>query len=90
LCFSRRNFDQLFNSSEKRLASILLLLAHFWQKRKTGERSSQDQSGDAGGDDRHKPLADQLLYEPVQKTGLYSHNGGLQVHTSLLNVVLHD
>jgi CRP/FNR family cyclic AMP-dependent transcriptional regulator len=34
--------DQLFNSSEKRLARILLLLAHFGQGRKTGERSSQD------------------------------------------------
>ena len=39
--------DQLFNSSEKRLARVLLLLAHFGKEGKTRECSSQDQSGDA-------------------------------------------
>jgi hypothetical protein len=35
-------------------------------------------------------LAGQLLHEPVQETGFIHYNGGLQVHSSLLNVVLHD
>jgi CRP-like cAMP-binding protein len=47
--------DQLFNSSEKRLARVLLML--------TRDGSPQDQSGDAGGDDRHYPVAGQLLHE---------------------------
>ena len=64
--------DQLFNSSEKRLARILLAPRSFWQGRDTRDCSAQDQSGDAGGNDRHDPLAGQLLHEPVQKIGLHS------------------
>ena len=63
--------DQLFNSSEKRLARILVLLARFDLGRHTREGSPQDQSGGAGGDDRHNPFAGQLLHEPVQKIGLH-------------------
>jgi CRP/FNR family transcriptional regulator, cyclic AMP receptor protein len=63
--------DQLFNSSEKRLARILLLLAHFGKEGEPESVGSQDQSGDASGNDRYNPLACQLLYEPLQKIGIY-------------------
>ena len=58
--------DQLFNSSERRLARMLLLLAHFGK-----EGSSQTiecQSGNAGGRDWHYPIACQPLHEQVPKT----------------------
>jgi hypothetical protein len=64
--------DQLFNSSEKRLARILLLLAHFGKEGTPESVVLKDESGDAGGNDRHNPLAGQLLHEPVQGIGLYS------------------
>ncbi len=64
--------DQLFNSSEKRLARILIAARSFWQRRQTRARHSQDQSRDAGGNDWHHPLARQLLHEPLQRIGLHS------------------
>ena len=69
--------DQLFNSSEKRLARVLLLLAHFRQGRHSRNRGPQDQSGDAGrygGDDS---FTCQLLYEPVQEAGIHSLRRGV-------------
>jgi hypothetical protein len=54
--------DQLFNSSEKGLARILLLRAR--------DCNPQDQSGDARRDDRHNPVAGQLFHESVQKIRL--------------------
>jgi hypothetical protein len=63
--------DQLFNSSEKRLARVLLLLAHFGKGGHSGKRGSQDQSGDPGRDDRHHSLATQLFHEPVQEAGFH-------------------
>src|ERR1700687_1165430 len=77
--------DQLFNSSEKSVARILRFARSFWQGRRSGDRGSKDQSGDAGRDDRHHPLASELFHEPVQKIGIHS-----LAHSSLLNVVLHD
>ena len=64
--------DQLFNSSEKRLARVLLLLAHFGKEGIPETVVPQDQSGDAGrygGDDS---FTRQLLYEPVQEAGIHS------------------
>src|SRR5581483_5294447 len=43
----------------------------FWQGRHTRDGGFQDQSGDAGGDDRHNP-AGQLLHEPLQEIGIHS------------------
>jgi CRP-like cAMP-binding protein len=63
--------DQLFNSSEKRLARALLLLAQFGKERRTGNGDSQDKPGGAGGDGGHNPLADKLLYESVPQTWVY-------------------
>ena len=62
--------DQLFNSSEKRLARILLLLAHFG-KESTPQTVIPKISQDAGGNDRYHPLASQLLHEPLQEVGFY-------------------
>ena len=62
--------EQLFNSSEKRLARILLLMAEFGQPGEP-EPYPQDLPGDAGGDDRHHALARQLLHEPLPQAGIH-------------------
>jgi len=62
--------DQLFNSSSKRLARILTAARPLWQRRRAPDRSSEDQPGDAGGNDWHNPFAGQLLHEPVQEIGI--------------------
>jgi len=49
--------DQLFNSTEKRLARVLLLLANFGKEGPSGADYRQDQPGNARGDDRHHPFA---------------------------------
>jgi CRP/FNR family transcriptional regulator, cyclic AMP receptor protein len=82
--------DQLFNSSEKRLARILLLMAEF---------------GESGGSDARIPkISQETLAEMIGTTrsrvsffmnrfrtlGFIEYNGGIRVHKSLLNVVLHD
>jgi CRP-like cAMP-binding protein len=64
--------DQLFNSSEKRLARVLLLLAHFGKDGKTEEVIPQDQPGGARGDGRHEPLPRKFLHEPLSETGIHS------------------
>ena len=55
--------DQLFNSSEKRLARILLLLAHFGEGRQAGDSHSEDQSRNAGGDGRHDAVTGEFFHE---------------------------
>jgi hypothetical protein len=57
--------DQLFNSSEKRLARILLLLAHFGKGGNPEVVIPQDQSGNSSGDGGHNSLASQLPHEQV-------------------------
>ncbi len=61
--------DQLFNSSEKRLARILLFACSFRQGRRARDGNPQDQPGDPCRDDRHDPVAGQFFYESVQKVG---------------------
>jgi CRP-like cAMP-binding protein len=82
--------DQLFNSSEKRLARILLLLAHFG-KEGTPEnvvpKISQEMLADMIGTTRSRVS---FFMNRFRKLGFIHYNGGLQVHSSLLNVVLHD
>ena len=63
--------DQLFNSSEKRLARILLLLAKFWQGRSAGANHSEDQPRDTGGDDRYDTLAREFFHEQISGIGPY-------------------
>ena len=82
--------DQLFNSSEKRLARILLLLAHFG-KEGTQEpvvpKISQEILAGMVGTTRSRVSH---FMNKFRKLGFIKYNGGLQVHSSLLNVVLHD
>ena len=63
--------DQLFNSSEKRLARMLLLLANFGKEGGTRADNRQDQPGDPGGDDRNDAVARQFLHEQIQETRLH-------------------
>ena len=60
--------DQLFNSSEKRLARILLLMAEFG---KQDEPAAQDFAADACGDGWNHPVARQLLHESLSQSGLH-------------------
>jgi len=84
--------DQLFNSSEKRLARILLLLAHFG-KEGTPEtvipKISQEALAAMIGTTRSRVS---FFMNRFRKLGFVDYNSGsgLQVHSSLLNVVLHD
>lgn len=82
--------DQLFNSSEKRLARILLLLARFG-KDGTPEavvpKISQETLAEMVGTTRSRVS---FFMNRFRKLGFIHYNGGLQVHSSLLNVVLHD
>ena len=82
--------DQLFNSSEKRLARILLLLAHFGKEGKPESvvpKISQEMLAEMIGTSRSRVS---FFMNRFRKLGFIHYNGGLQVHTSLLNVVLHD
>jgi CRP-like cAMP-binding protein len=82
--------DQLFNSSEKRLARVLLLLAHFG-KEGTPEtvvpKISQEMLAEMIGTTRSRV---NFFMNRFRKLGFIHYNGGLQVHSSLLHVVLHD
>jgi CRP/FNR family transcriptional regulator, cyclic AMP receptor protein len=82
--------DQLFNSSETRLARLLLILAKFRQERQAGADRWKVQSGNARGDDRHDPIARGLLHGQIPQLGYIDYNRKLEIHNSLLNVVLYD
>jgi CRP/FNR family cyclic AMP-dependent transcriptional regulator len=82
--------DQLFNSSEKRLARILLLLAHFGKERvpqSVVPEISQTTLAEMVGTTRSRV---NFFMNRFRKLGFIHYNGGLRVHRSLLNVVLHD
>src|ERR1700686_2336275 len=82
--------DQLFNSSEKRLARILLLLAHFGKEGRPEPviaKISQETLAEMIGTTRSRVS---FFMNRFRKLGFIHYNGGLQVHSSLLNVVLHD
>ncbi len=82
--------DQLFNSSEKRLARILLLMAEFGQP---GEpemlipKISQESLADMIGTTRSRVS---FFMNRFRRLGFIEYNGRIRVHKSLLNVVLHD
>ena len=63
--------DQLFNSSEKRLARTLLLLARYGDERTPRTRAAEDLAGDARRDGRHHSIARQRLHEQVPKAGIH-------------------
>ena len=63
--------DQLFNSSEKRLARILLLLAHFGKEGKHRDRDPQNDSGGPSRNGGHNAVEDQFFPEQVQEIGIH-------------------
>ena len=82
--------DQLFNSSEKRLARILLLLAHFGkegQPQVAIPKISQETLAEMVGTTRSRVS---FFMNRFRKLGFIRYNGELEVHSSLLNIVLHD
>jgi CRP/FNR family cyclic AMP-dependent transcriptional regulator len=82
--------DQLFNSSEKRLARALLLLAHFGKEgipEPVVPKISQETLAEMVGTTRSRVS---FFMNRFRKLGFIHYNGGLQVHSSLLSVVLHD
>ena len=82
--------DQLFNSSEKRLARILLLLANFGKDgrpERVVPKISQETLAGMVGTTRSRVS---FFMNKFRKLGFIEYNGGLEVHSSLLHVVLHD
>ncbi len=82
--------DQLFNSSEKRLARVLLLLANFGKEGKLEPvipKISQETLAEIIGTTRSRVS---FFMNKFRKLGFIEYNDGLEVHGSLLSVVLHD
>jgi CRP-like cAMP-binding protein len=82
--------DQLFNSSEKRLARILLLLANFGKEGRPEPiiaKISQETLAEMIGTTRSRVS---FFMNKFRELGLIDYNGGIEIHSSLLNVVLHD
>ncbi|MEQ1759324.1 MAG: Crp/Fnr family transcriptional regulator [Vicinamibacterales bacterium] len=82
--------DQLFNSSEKRLARTLLLLARYGTTESTVRelpRLSQETLADMVGTTRSRV---NFFMNKFRKLGFIEYNGGLKINSSLLSIVLHD
>jgi CRP/FNR family transcriptional regulator, cyclic AMP receptor protein len=82
--------DQLFNSSEKRLARTLLLLARYGQQdrpQRVLPKISQEMLAEMVGTTRSRV---NFFMNKFRKLGFIKYNGGLEINTSLLSVVLHD
>ena len=82
--------DQLFNSSEKRLARLLLLMANFGKEGRPDPviaKVSQETLAEMVGTTRSRVS---FFMNKFRKLGFIEYNGDLKVHNSLLNVVLHD
>jgi CRP/FNR family cyclic AMP-dependent transcriptional regulator len=82
--------DQLFNSSEKRLARALLLLARYGkpdQNHRVLPRMSQETLAEMIGTTRSRV---NFFMNKFKKLGFIEYNGGLKVNHSLLTVILHD
>jgi CRP-like cAMP-binding protein len=82
--------DQLFNSSEKRLARILLLMSEFGEPDEPESlipKISQETLAEMIGTTRSRVS---FFMNRFRKLGFIDYNGGIKVHKSLLNVILHD
>lgn len=82
--------DLLFNSAEKRLARILLLLARFGKDGRSEvvlPKISQETLAEMVGTTRARV---NFFMNRFRRLGLIHYNGGLEIHSSLLNIVLHD
>ena len=82
--------DLLFNSSEKRLARVLLLLANYGKEGKPEPvipKISQETLAEIVGTTRARIS---FFMNKFRKLGFIDYNGGLHVHSSLMNIILHD
>jgi CRP/FNR family transcriptional regulator, cyclic AMP receptor protein len=82
--------DQLFNSSEKRLARLLLLMANFGKEGRPEPviaKVSQETLAEMVGTTRSRVSH---FMNKLRKLGFIEYNGELEIHNSLLNVILHD
>jgi CRP/FNR family transcriptional regulator, cyclic AMP receptor protein len=82
--------DQLFNSSEKRLARTLLLLARYGKEdttQRTLPRLSQETLAEMVGTTRSRV---NFFMNKFRKLGFLEYNGGIKINSSLLSIVLHD
>jgi CRP-like cAMP-binding protein len=82
--------DRLFNSSEKRLARILLLLSHFGKEGRAEivvPRINQESLAQMVGTTRSRVSH---FMNKFKKLGFIDYNGGLTVNSGLLSVILHD
>ena len=82
--------DQLFNSSEKRLARVLLLLANFGKEgppQQVIPKMSQETLASIVGTTRSRVS---FFMNRFRELGFIEYNGGLHIHSSLLNIVLRD
>jgi CRP/FNR family transcriptional regulator, cyclic AMP receptor protein len=82
--------DQLFNSSEKRLARLLLLLANFGKEgtpQPIAAHVSQETLAEMVGTTRSRVS---FFMNKFRKLGFISYNGKIEVHNSLLNAILYD
>ena len=82
--------DQLFNSGEKRLARLLLLLANFGKEGKPEPiiaKISQETLAEMIGTTRSRVS---FFMNKFRKMGFIEYNGRIVVHSSLVNVILHD
>jgi CRP/FNR family cyclic AMP-dependent transcriptional regulator len=82
--------DQLFNSSEKRLARLLLLMANFGKDQRPEPviaKVSQETLAEMVGTTRSRVS---FFMNKFRKLGFIDYNGDLEIHNSLLNMVLHD
>ena len=85
--------DQLFNSSEKRLARVLLLLAHFGKEGKLEPvipKISQETLSGMIGTTRSRVSHFMNKFRKLGLIDYSGYNGGMLVHSSLLNIVLHE
>jgi CRP-like cAMP-binding protein len=84
--------DQLFNSSEKRLARVLLLLARYGEAnpvspQRTVPKLSQETLAEMIGATRSRV---NFFMNKFRKLGFIEYNGGIKINASLLSIVLHD
>jgi CRP/FNR family cyclic AMP-dependent transcriptional regulator len=82
--------DQLFNSAEKRLARTLLLLARFGKEPRTESvipKISQETLAEMVGTTRARVS---FFMNRFRQLGFIDYNGGLEIHSSLLDIVLHE
>lgn len=81
--------DQLFNSTERRLARVLLLLANFGKdgKMESIPKISQELLAARVGTTRSRV---NFFMNKFRKLGLIEYNGGLKVHSALMNIIVHD